>query len=126
MLGIVGIVIPGLPTTPFVLLAAYCFAQASPRLHRWLQQNRMFGSMVSDWERHHSLAKKTKLIASSLMMAMVLLSIWQLASQPLLQIGIFLLGLLGSIVLWRIPTRMPPSPTAPFPKKAPQSKKQSF
>lgn len=105
LLGIVGIALPGLPTTPFVLLAAYCFAQTSPRLHRWLRQNRVFGGMIRDWESHHSLTRKTKLFASAVMMAMVLISLWQLARQPLLQLAIFLLGLIGSAVVWKIPTR---------------------
>ena len=48
-LGIVGVVLPGLPTTPFVLLAAACYAKASPRLHRWLRAHRLFGPMVRDW-----------------------------------------------------------------------------
>ncbi len=55
-LGLLGVVLPGLPTTPFVLLAAACFAKASPRLHRWLTRHRFLGPMVRDWEAHHSLA----------------------------------------------------------------------
>jgi uncharacterized membrane protein YbaN (DUF454 family) len=54
-LGLIGVVLPGLPTTPFVLLAAACFAKASPRLHRWLTQHRYLGPMVRDWEAHRSL-----------------------------------------------------------------------
>ena len=104
-LGILGIALPGLPTTPFILLAAYCFGQASPRLHRWLTQNRMFGRMIRDWERHRSLTRRTKMFSTALMMTMVLLSIWQLADRPFLQLVILLLGLLGSFVVWRIPTR---------------------
>lgn len=107
LLGIIGIVLPGLPTTPFVLLAAYCFAQASPKLHRWLKENRLFGKMICDWERDRSMTRKAKLLATTLMMCMVLISVWQFASRPLLQIGIFALGLVGSIVVWRIPTRPP-------------------
>lgn len=107
LLGIIGIALPGLPTTPFVLLAAYCFSRTSPKLHGWLRRNRLFGGMILDWERHRSLSRKTKLIASTVMMVMVLLSVWQLADQPLLQTAIFLLGAIGSLVVWRIPTRTP-------------------
>lgn len=105
LLGIIGIILPGLPTTPFVLLAAYCFAQASPTLHRRLKENRLFGRMISDWERDRALTLKTKLISSTLMMLMVMLSVWHFAGRPLLQAGILALGLIGSLVVWRIPTR---------------------
>ena len=48
-LGLLGVVLPGLPTTPFVLLAAACFAKASPRLHRRIVGNPLLGPMVRDW-----------------------------------------------------------------------------
>lgn len=109
LLGIVGIVLPGLPTTPFVLLAGYCFAQASPRLHGWLLRNRLFGAMIRDWESHHCLTRKTKLLASTVMLTMVFISVWKLSGHPLLQLTIFLLGVIGSFVVWKIPTRSPPA-----------------
>lgn len=105
LLGAIGVVLPGLPTTPFVLLAAYCFAQASPGLHERLRQNRLFGRMLRDWERHRSLTIRTKLFASLTMMLMVLVSAWQLADPPWLPLLILALGLIGSAVVWRIPTR---------------------
>jgi uncharacterized membrane protein YbaN (DUF454 family) len=97
--------LPGLPTTPFVLLAAACFARASPRLHRWLTQHRFLGPMVRDWEAHRSLPLRVKWIAISMMGAMVLLSAWQLGGRPWLQGTVLALGLVGAWVVWRIPTR---------------------
>lgn len=49
-LGLIGIFVPLLPTTPFVLLAAFFFSKGSERLHRWLLQHRRFGRYVRDWE----------------------------------------------------------------------------
>lgn len=54
LLGILGIFLPILPTTPFVILAAACWARASPRFHRWLHQHRFFGPMVKDWEERRA------------------------------------------------------------------------
>jgi len=104
-LGLLGVVLPGLPTTPFVLLAAACFARASPRLHRWLTQHRFLGPMVRDWEAHRSLPLRVKWIATTMMLGMVLLSAWQFAGRPWLQGALLVLGLVGAAVVWRIPTR---------------------
>lgn len=108
-LGLLGVVLPGLPTTPFVLLSAACFAKASPRLHRWLTQHRFLGPMVRDWETHRSLPLRVKWVSTSLMLTMVGLSAWQLAGRGWLQALVLALGLLGAWVVWRIPTRPPTS-----------------
>ena len=105
MLGLLGAVLPGLPTTPFVLLAAACFAKASPRLHRWLLQQRWLGPMVRDWEAHHSMPLRIKWLASGMMTLMVGVSAWQLAERPGLQAAVLVAGLIGCVVVWRIPTR---------------------
>lgn len=62
-LGILGIPLPILPTTPFLLLAAGCFAKSSPRLHKWLLNHPIFGKMIQDWQEKRCIAKKTKLSA---------------------------------------------------------------
>jgi hypothetical protein len=62
-LGIAGVVLPLLPTTPFVLLSAYCFARSSPRLHDWLLAHRIFGPLISNWEQHRAIAPRAKLLA---------------------------------------------------------------
>lgn len=62
-LGIAGIVLPLLPTTPFVLLAAWAFANGSPRLHAWLLANKTFGPLISNWERHGAISRRAKLLA---------------------------------------------------------------
>lgn len=62
-LGIAGVVLPLLPTTPFVLLAAWAFANGSPRLHAWLLANRTFGPMIANWQQHGAIAPRAKLIA---------------------------------------------------------------
>ncbi len=104
-LGLIGIVLPGLPTTPFVLLAAACFARASPRLHGWLTTHRYLGPMVRDWEANRSLPLRVKWIAITMMGTLVLLSAWQFNGRAWLQGAVLALGLVGACVVWRIPTR---------------------
>jgi uncharacterized membrane protein YbaN (DUF454 family) len=59
-LGLLGIFLPLLPTTPFMLLAAACFAQSSPRFHNALLDSRMFGPMIKQWQEQRSIPKKAK------------------------------------------------------------------
>jgi uncharacterized membrane protein YbaN (DUF454 family) len=104
-LAVAGAILPGLPTTPFVLLAAACFAKSSPRLHAWLLAHRWLGPMVRDWEANHSLPLRVKWLATVMMLTMVSLSAWHLSAKPWLAALIVAAGLLGACVVWRIPTR---------------------
>jgi uncharacterized membrane protein YbaN (DUF454 family) len=74
-LGVVGLALPLLPTTPFVILAAWCFARSSPRLRAKLVNSRMFGPSLQDWQRERAIARRAKISASVLMSALILLSI---------------------------------------------------
>lgn len=104
-LAVLGVLLPGLPTTPFVLLAAACFSRASPRLHAWLLNHRQLGPMVRDWEAHRSLSLRIKCLSTGLMTTTVLLSAWQLQPKPWLAAAVLGLGGVGAWVVWRIPTR---------------------
>ena len=122
VLAVLGVLLPGLPTTPFVLLAAACFAKGSPRLHRWLVNHRYLGPMVRDWEAHRSLPLRIKWLSTTLMTTMVLLSAWQFRGQPWLQLMLLGLGAVGAWVVWRIPTRQRSTKrdtTAPYSKPNP-------
>lgn len=61
--GIVGIFLPLLPTTPFVLLAAFCLARASTRAERWMLEHARFGPMVRDWRERRAIPRRAKQLA---------------------------------------------------------------
>ncbi|MEX2629171.1 MAG: YbaN family protein [Tistlia sp.] len=67
--GLAGVVLPLLPTTPFVLLAAFAFARSSPRLHAWLTGHRQFGPLIEDWRRDGAIAPRAKVLAAAVMAA---------------------------------------------------------
>ncbi len=68
-LGIVGIFVPGLPTTVFVLLSAYAAARGSERLHRWLLAHPRFGPAIADWQAHGAVSRRAKWSATWAMLA---------------------------------------------------------
>lgn len=106
-LGLLGVVLPGLPTTPFVLLAAACYAQASPRLHGWMLNHRWMGPMLRDWERDRRLTRRTKAIAVGSMLLMVSVSAWGFQGRPAVQLVLLATAAVGAWVVLRIPTRRP-------------------
>ena len=66
-LGVIGIFVPGLPTTPFVLLSAYAAARGSRRLHAWLLAHRQFGPMIRDWQASGAVSRRAKRAATAMM-----------------------------------------------------------
>jgi len=63
-LAIVGIILPLLPTVPFLLLAAFFFARSSEKLHYWLLSHRIFGALIADWQSRGVIRKRAKKIAT--------------------------------------------------------------
>jgi uncharacterized membrane protein YbaN (DUF454 family) len=62
-LGAVGVVVPGLPTTPFMLLALWAFSKSSKRFHDWLYNHRLFGPPLQKWEQHQVISLPVKLFS---------------------------------------------------------------
>lgn len=108
VLGTIGIFLPGLPTTPFVLLAAACFVRASPRAHAWLLAHRVFGSTLREWEQHRSVPRRAKLVALAMMALSVASSLWYFKARPLLQLALVGGALVGAVVIALLPSRREP------------------
>ena len=74
-LGLLGVALPVLPTTPFLLLAAGCFARSSPRLHGWLLGHPVFGPPIRNWEENGAISRKAKRLAVGSMAAVLVVSL---------------------------------------------------
>ncbi|WP_028079938.1 YbaN family protein [Solimonas soli] len=66
-IGIVGIFVPGLPTTDFVLIAGWAAAQSSPRFHAWLESHPRFGPVLRNWRETRSVSRRAKWMATVMM-----------------------------------------------------------
>lgn len=102
-LGSAGIIIPGLPTTPFVLLAAYFFVRSSPRLHAWLISHPRFGSLIVRFQEGKGLPLRLKIFALATAYGFVSISIIIL-DVLFLRILLILLILTATVYMMRIPT----------------------
>ncbi len=103
--GIVGIFVPVLPTTPFVLLAAFCLSRSSEPAERWLLNHPRFGPMVRDWRRNRAIPLRAKQLA---WVMMTLSSVWAWWAMPLRICWLpTLVCLATGIWMYRLPTRAP-------------------
>ncbi len=102
-LAYLGWLLPGIPCTPFVLLASYFFSRSSPRLERWLLSNKLFGSYLRDFHHHRGIKHHVKMNATCLVVVVVTCSVAALiyANQPWYLWGLIpLLALAGLCVMW--------------------------
>jgi len=108
VIGLAGVFLPVLPTTPFLLLAAACYARASRRFYNALLNSRLFGSAILEWRQHRAIPRRTKLTAIALLSLTLATSIVFFLQDPWLRLALALFGLVLSAWLWRIPSRDAP------------------
>lgn len=110
ILGIIGALLPVMPTVPFILLSAFAATRGSDRLRGWLVAHPTFGRAILDWEQNGAVTRKAKWIASA-MMSISSLSMAYFAPRPwMAAIGI---GCMALVTLWlwcRPEPRQPPEP----------------
>jgi uncharacterized membrane protein YbaN (DUF454 family) len=110
-LAYLGAVLPGLPTTPWVLLASYCFARSSPRLERWLKRSPVFGRLLRDWDEHRGIRRPVKVVAVGLIVTVVSVSI--LSGRLPVWVRWVVGGCAAcgvTVILFAVPTIRPPTP----------------
>ena len=98
ILGTIGVVVPGLPTTPFVLLASWCFYKSSPRLQAWLLQS-FLGKYIRDYKEKGGITMRKRLYIIALMATMVSVSIIFFIPNRTVDIIVGIAGLIGCIVV---------------------------
>jgi uncharacterized membrane protein YbaN (DUF454 family) len=102
VIGVIGIVLPVLPTTPFLLMAAACYARSSTRLYAWLLGQPSLGRIVAEWRRSRSLPPGVKARALLIVALTFALSI-VLVDGPELRLVLVAVGLVVTGFLWRVP-----------------------
>ena len=98
ILGTIGVVVPGLPTTPLVLLASWCFYKSSPRLQAWLLQS-FLGKYIRDYQEKGGLTTRKRMSIILLMATMVAISTIFFIQDWVIRIIVWVAGLIGCIVV---------------------------
>jgi hypothetical protein len=104
LLAVVGVMLPGLPTVPFLLLAAWFSARGSERLHKWLYAHPQLGRLLIDWETQKAISRKSKVVAVLMLLASWVVMYRQVSSAWILA-GITLL--FASVATYLVTRREP-------------------
>jgi uncharacterized membrane protein YbaN (DUF454 family) len=103
VLAVLGIFLPVLPTTPFLLLAIACFARSSERLHTWLLSNKTLGPIIRNWEESKSIPRKAKVYVLILIAIAGLSSALFIETVPL-KIALIVLLIIPVLIILNIKT----------------------
>lgn len=106
--GIVGVALPLLPTTPFLLLAAFCFSRGSERLHGWLMAHPRFGPAIVDWQEQGAISGRAKALAMAALSIAIAAAAAAGASATVIAIQLVVAAAVATFLLTR-PSPKPPS-----------------
>lgn len=112
VLAAIGVVVPGMPTTVFVLLAGWAAARSSPRLAAWLEHHRVFGPLILDWRNGGRVRRRAKWSATVAMTACAGVLLWTAQPRWATVLAIVTMAVVLAW-LWRRPE--PPGPASPLP-----------
>lgn len=102
--GVLGVFLPILPTTPFVLLAAWCFLRSSDKLYAWVIDNETFGPTVKNYQEGKGITQKTRIKAIVMMWATISISVYFFVSNLYVIAVMYLIAISVSLYLYRLPT----------------------
>lgn len=110
LLGVIGVFLPVMPTVPFVLLAAVCFARGSRKMHDWLRNHPHFGPPLRDWENDRRIPRRARNIGLAMMWTSLSVTAWLLFEhQRWLSLLLLVTAVAVSAYLLRLPVREAPS-----------------
>ena len=104
-LGVIGIVVPGLPTTVFLLFTAACYARSSDKLYNWLLDHKLFGKLIKDYNVHKAMPLKSKIVALVMMWTAILTSCIFFIQNEYVIILVFVAGIAGTIAINSVKTK---------------------
>lgn len=103
VLGSAGVILPGLPTTPFLLLTSFFLLRASPKLNERLLKSRMFGPILSDWQNRGGIRRHVKVKAVAVVLIAIALMLWLSPLPQALKLAVCGIAAIGLIVIVRLP-----------------------
>ncbi len=105
-LGFVGIFVPGIPTTIFLIIALWAFTKSSPKLRHWLLNHKRFGPILYNWQKHKVVPRRAKILMVVLMSLAVILFYYS-SQNLILTIGLILILVLVAIYVISLPSKIP-------------------
>lgn len=103
-MGVIGIVVPGMPTTVFLLMSAGLLVKSNERLYNWLMNHKVLGKFIKDYIEHKAMPKRAKIMAIVMMTTMVTLSVVFFIQPLVIRIIVALAGVIGFIAIMKVPT----------------------
>lgn len=103
VLALAGVILPGFPATPFLLLCSYCLVRSSPALNERLLRSKIFGPILRDWQEHHGIQRHIKLKATFVVAASVAATLYFGGRGALQLVLCGVLVAIGLTVIWTLP-----------------------
>lgn len=98
----VGVITPGIPYSPFVVFAAYCFAKGSPKMHAWLYNHKLFGPFLTNWSEKRVFPQKMKYFMLAMMTTSLIIMSFTVPVKGVVYTGIFMACV--AVWAWRYPS----------------------